>query len=1176
MKNFFTVLLTLMVGVMALPLMAQRQSDLDKALRHIEQRAESWGLTTGDVLDVMVSDEYVSKHNGVRHFYFAQRYAGIPVYGAVNGVHLTRNGEIAFATNTFEPNLAQRVNTTSAQLTAQQAVLAAMDALGVVADATLVIKEQKGSQYTFAGGNMTDNDFYVRLRYMPVRETGEIRLSWDMALDVKKSADYWSVRIDAVTGELLHQHNYTVYCNFDHKTGHTHHADDCAHERALDAPITFGPKRAATVDGSSAYNVFPVPVESPIHGERMLVSDPADPTASPFGWHDIDGMPGADYTITRGNNTHAYLDSEDTNSSQGDEPDGGADLLFDFYFDVDDEPENMLDADVTQLFYMVNMMHDITYAYGFTEEAGNFQRRNYSGADGGNDHVRAEAHDGSGTNNANFSTPADGGNGTMQMYLWYGVAGQVFNVAAPATLAGGYDSGTADFGPAVPAVPIVGELAQAYDEIDGSRLVCNAVGNASEIAGKIAMIDRGDCFFEEKTLAAQAAGAIAVIICNYVDDPIGMAGGVDNADPTIVTVSLKASDCIRIREQLDNGTTVTANIGLPADSGPEKVSSSFDNGIIAHEYGHGISNRLTGGRSNSDCLFNDEQMGEGWSDFFSLITSVRSGDTGATPRGIGNYADRQGVTSGGIRRVPYSTDLAVNPHTMDNILATTAPHPLGEVWVSACWDLYWAMTDLYGFDEDVINGQGGNNKAIQLVMDGMALQSCNPGFMDGRDAILAADFINYDGIHECLIWEVFARRGMGYLADQKSRFDRNDNEMNFEVVPACIQELKIKKTANTGLIVAGETITFTLEVSNDKLVAATGVAVRDELPVGLTYVNGSATGASVTNNGDHLIFDLGTVQPDADKTITYQAISSTANRSVRQFYDGMENGDANWDFFNTAGFDIWDITNANPNTGNRSWYVPNTTERNDQLLILLEPFQVTGDAPALRFYHSYNTEVVNDGGFVEISRNGGTTWEILGDQFIRNGYRGNLAAQTLFSPDFKAYWGNSNGYIDTYIDLSDYQGETIAVRFRFASNTDIAGDGWFMDDFEVMDKVAYEGEACVTSAEGDEACMRIPNGGVIVDTEFVQNTDTPIYDPNVLTVYPNPAGSLLNIALQGETTGTVDVYLYSTNGVKARQWRGQTLQGQMLPLEVGDLPAGFYLMEVHTSQGVYSQKVVKD
>ena len=61
---------------------------------------------------------------------------------------------------------------------------------------------------------------------------------------------------------------------------------------------------------------------------------------------------------------------------------------------------------VTNLFYWNNVMHDVTYSYGFTEAAGNFQVNNYgkrrrSAATT----VRADAQDGSGRNNANFGTP---------------------------------------------------------------------------------------------------------------------------------------------------------------------------------------------------------------------------------------------------------------------------------------------------------------------------------------------------------------------------------------------------------------------------------------------------------------------------------------------------------------------------------------------------------------------------------------------------------------------------------------------------------------------------------------------------------------------------------------------------------------------------------------------------
>ena len=77
----------------------------------------------------------------------------------------------------------------------------------------------------------------------------------------------------------------------------------------------------------------------------------------------------------------------------------------------------------------------------------------------------------------------------------------------------------------------------------------------------------------------------------------------------------------------------------------------YDNVVVAHEYGHGISIRLTGGASNSGCLNNQEQMGEGWSDWFGLMLTMKEGDQGTDARGIGTYLFGQGAGGAGRARV---------------------------------------------------------------------------------------------------------------------------------------------------------------------------------------------------------------------------------------------------------------------------------------------------------------------------------------------------------------------------------------------------------------------------------------------------------------------------------------------------------------------------------------------
>ena len=80
-----------------------------------------------------------------------------------------------------------------------------------------------------------------------------------------------------------------------------------------------------------------------------------------------------------------------------------------------------------------------------------------------------------------------------------------------------------------------------------------------------------------------------------------------------------------------NGTINGENIAVDRDG-------DLDNGIVAHEYGHGVSNRLTGGPANTGCLQNAEQMGEGWSDYLTIMLTMEQGDQATDVRGIGTYA----------------------------------------------------------------------------------------------------------------------------------------------------------------------------------------------------------------------------------------------------------------------------------------------------------------------------------------------------------------------------------------------------------------------------------------------------------------------------------------------------------------------------------------------------------
>lgn len=750
------------------------QSDQGVLSRHLAQYASETDLLTTDLSDFIVSDQYETKHNGVTHVHVQQRHAGIEVYNGTGNLTF-HEGKLVHVADRFERNLATRANTTQPGITPLQAVLAAAQALEISSSQTpQLIETQSNNISLYSGAGISQEEIPVQLMYLPGPE-GELFLVWDLSIYTLNSEHWWSVRIDALSGKLLDKTDWVQHCEFPHAKDHSGHRHD-----HMPAPMDILAIESAT----ASYRVIPYYFESPNHGPDSLLVDPADSLASPFGWHDTDGTDGAEYTITRGNNVYASEDV-DSDNVPGYSPDGDTSLTFDYPLNLNQAASGYQDAAITNLFYMNNIMHDIWYHYGFDEASGNFQENNYGRGGTGNDYVNADAQDGSGTNNANFATPPEGSNPRMQMFLWTsgGGATNLLTVNSPTVVAGAYSASEATFGPGVPATPLTADLALVNDGTNPDpEDACDPLINSADLVGKIAVIDRGNCTFVLKVEAAQNAGAVAVIVINNVAGGTFNMGGASNTI-TIPSIMISQADGALIKAQLAAGDTINAT--LQNGTGNFPIDGDFDNGIVAHEYGHGISTRLTGGASNSGCLSNAEQMGEGWSDYFGLMLSL---DTAIVNRGIGTFASGEPTTGGGIRNAPYSPDFSVNNFTYaatNNPGQISQPHGIGFVWCTMLWDMSLALIEKHGFDPDLYYGTGGNNIAMQLVIDGIKLQPCSPGFVDGRDAILLADQLNNGGANQCLIWEVFANRGLGYSADQGSANSRTDQLEGFDVPPIC-------------------------------------------------------------------------------------------------------------------------------------------------------------------------------------------------------------------------------------------------------------------------------------------------------------------------------------------------------------------------------------------------------
>lgn len=706
------------------------------------QRA-ALGLEAADLDDWSESDRYVTHHNGVTHLVLRQRFGGIEVFNADMSVAITPEGRMLSLGHRFISGLARLVSSSSPSLSALTAVARAAEHLGLVlTQPPSLLEPQAGParEARVAGAGVSLDEIPVKLMYLP-RAGGEVRLCWNLVLRPPGGQHWWDVYVDAQTGDVLAQNDWV---NHD------------------------------------SYRVYPLPLLSPAEGPRTLEVDPADLQASPFGWHDLDGLPGADTNDTSGNNVSAQED-RDANNSGGFAPDGGPQRTFDFALDLSQHPGEYESAAITNLFYWNNLLHDIHYRYGFDEASGNFQHNNYDHGGLAGDPVIADAQDGAGASNATFATPADGTSPRMQMFHWFP---EIVTVNSPESSAGEYAAGSAQFGPFLNPTGVTQEVVLALDAADANGPsetdACSTLTNPSELAGKIALIERGICFFVVKVRHAQDAGAIAAIVVNNAGDERVTMGG---SDPTIAIPSafLGQSDGEGIEQALQGGASVHATLARPVRDG------DLDIGLIIHEYGHGVSSRLTGGGSNPNCLLlvHSRGMAEGWSDWWALAMTAMLGERGEDSRGLATYllggaSDRQGI-----RRFPYSTDLRINPLTLGDFALSTEEHDLGEIWALALWELYWKLVDAHGFDPDLYQGSGGNNLALQLVMDALKLQPCNPTFLEARDAILAADLIGSAGTNRCPIWAAFARRGMGLNADDGGSAGSPFVSEDFELPQEC-------------------------------------------------------------------------------------------------------------------------------------------------------------------------------------------------------------------------------------------------------------------------------------------------------------------------------------------------------------------------------------------------------
>ena len=220
-----------------------------------------------------------------------------------------------------------------------------------------------------------------------------------------------------------------------------------------------------------------------------------------------------------------------------------------------------------------------------------------------------------------------------------------------------------------------------------------------------------------------------------------------------------------------------------------------------------------------------------------------------------------------------------------------------------------------------------------------------------------------------------------------------------------------------------------------------------------------------------------------------------------------------------------------------------------------------------------------DGGFLEITKDDGENWESLESNIFKRKYPRKLSYNTFVIPNLYAYTGLSSTELKmqpTYIDLRDYIGEDVKIRYRFGTSEKNGGDGWYFDDVEIMDAILYNSEACVSSDQSDPICAEAPERGTIVDSQISISTEDDLSEA-AFVVMPNPASNMIQVAMTSlkENNGVVRIYDLTGHLLVSENWNITAGQNQKR-ISVSAFASGMYVIQVNTKDGMRSEKFVKE
>lgn len=1074
------------------------------ARAHLAESADLYQVSSAEAGAAELSHAHRAPGSGLQILQFRQRVAGLELFRARTSVVMNGRNQLVAISGALRPGTS--LPRGSFTLAPSAAVLRALSDLTgrPVAEGAL-----RGSADEDAGGytrfTATGQDTALSLAeparakrvWFPFEDRLEAAYYVEVSAGEAKStqSDLMAYAVSAADGRILFRKDLVAQDTFTYRVW-----ADATTFAPFDGPhgTVASPHPTGLPDGYR-----PAPVAS------SLVTLESAPFSRPDPW-----LP-AGATQTTGNNVDAYADAAAPDGYQAAtdfRPTTTAPGVFDRSFNPDLSPIGSVDQRMgaaVSLFYLINYLHDWFYDAGFNETAGNGQAFNYGRGGLEGDALRGEVQDFGGRNNANMATPADGARPRMQMYVFD--SSSDLTVLSPAAIAGRLNHQSAQFG--ATAFNLAQVPVRVLDPA-GTTLGCEPFAPGA-FTGAVALIDRGDCPFVDKVQNAQNAGALGALVANNLPmEMIIMAGTAPSI--TIPAVSITREDGQRIKDNAAGPVEIRLRRSADDDK-----DGALDFTIAAHEWGHYLSNRLIG-----DALgignFQGGSLGEGWGDFVALMFQVRSSDRNVPGNDqfqgvytVGGYA-LSGLELNahyyGVRRVPYSTDLAKNALTFKHVengnplpaghpvlfgrdgVANSEVHNAGEVWTTMLWECYVALLNAHPFDE-------AERRMKQYLVASLQATPSDPTFLEARDAVLAAAAAADPADHAAFL-AAFARRGAGVGAEAPDR-DVQDNvgviesfetAANLRVLSARLDD-SAGGCDQDGILDATEKGLLTVTVKNVGATALNSFTGRVVAP-GFTLGSGDALAFRATQPGGTatatLPVDLLAPLPGpASIQITFEERSLPVSARVYTFSprvhsdevpassagDTMEGGHSRW-----SGGLFW--KRKGDGVG-RTWHAPDLGQPSE--LSLTSPWLdvgSTGDfTMTVRYRHSFETGNGGapfwDGAVVEYSTNGVSWLDLSRITVEKPGYDGTLQDGTA-NPlaGREAMVGLSEGFpafrTFTVNARTRLAGQRVQIRFRVGADDAVAAYGLEIDEVSFQNITGTPFSSLQDEPSASGTCNRRP------------------------------------------------------------------------------------------------------